>query len=608
MTLELARGVPDIMKGVMNRRSLAGWIFSLLLPISLQADPSPSLKIGDKAPPFTLTDIRFAPRTLQDLGPHTAFAIAFTDARCPVAAKYLPRLEALWKEYRERGVLFLAINSSPDDDVLQVAADALEKRLTFPVYKDFDQSALRSLGARRTPEVVLLDGSHALRYRGQIDDQFLVSGERPSASRSYLREALESVLAGKSPEVEETPVNGCIITLRHEPALNDVTYSEHIAPILQKNCQICHRPNRPAPFSLLTYEDAAARADMIREVVEERRMPPSFQDPRHGRFINHQALSREEIEAVAGWAASGAPRGDPKKLPPPRDWPKDAWDIGEPDLVLPIPSEIRVPPTGYVDYKNIKLDHEFRHDTWVNAIQIVPGNHRVVHHANLYVSHPSVASGEYLLITGYVPGGDPTVYGKNSGILLKKGSKLRLQIHYTTTGKEERDQTRVGIVYAKEMIRKPTKCMFLINFGFKIPPFDPAYEVRMKSTFSRPAVGVGLYVHMHLRGKDMTFVAHYPDGTEEKLLSVPNYNFDWQLGYRWPQAVKRFPPGTLIETISHYDNSPYNPFNPDPTQSVGHGQQTYQEMNYGFLFYQDEDEDLRIEVDPRTGRPLTGEF
>lgn len=588
--------------------SIVGLVLAVPLPAPLPVDAAPSLKIGDRVPSFSITDIRFAPRTLKDLGEHKAFAIVFTDARCPVAAKYFPRLEELWKEYRERGVLFIAINSSPDDGIVQVAADALEKKLTFPVYKDFDQSALRALEARRTPEVVVLDGSHALRYRGQIDDQFLVSGEKPRVTRSYLKEALEAVLAGKSLEVEETQVNGCIITARHEPALKGITYSEHIAPIVQKNCQVCHRQDRPAPFSLLSYEDAAAHADMIREVVMERRMPPSFQDPRYGRFINHQALSPEEIDTVVSWVAAGAPRGDPSKLPPPRDWPTDAWDIGKPDLVLSIPDEIRVPATGYVDYKNINLDHELSYDTWVKAIQIVPGNYRVVHHANLYVSHPSVASGEYLLITGYVPGGDPTAYGKNSGILFKKGSKLRLQIHYTTTGKEETDRTRVGIVYAKETIRKPTRCLFLINFGFKIPPFDPAYEVRMKSTFSRPAVGVGLYVHMHLRGKDMTFVAHYPDGTEEKLLSVPNYSFDWQLGYRWPEAAKRFPAGTVIETISHYDNSRYNPFNPDPTKTVGHGPQTYHEMNYGFLFYVNEDEALNIEVDPRTGRPLAREF
>src|SRR5262249_25037474 len=191
----------------------------------------------------------------------------------------------------------------------------------------------------------------------------------------------EAVLAGRSPEAPETPVNGCLITSRREPERKNITYSEHIASIVQKNCQTCHRPNRPAPFSLLSYGDAAAHADMIREGVEARRMPPSFQAPRYGHFMNHQPLTPEEIETVAAWAGSGAPQGDASKLPPPIDWPKDVWDIGEPDLILSIPKEIQVPATGYVDYKNINLDHEFAYDTWVNAIQIVPGNYRVVHHA-----------------------------------------------------------------------------------------------------------------------------------------------------------------------------------------------------------------------------------
>ena len=148
------------------------------------------------------------------------------------------------------------------------------------------------------------------------------------------------------------------------------------------------------------------------------------------------------------------------------------------------------------------------------------------------------------------------------------------------------------------------RCLTAVNSKFEIPPGDLAHEVRAKATLSRDVTGLGLYVHMHLRGKDMTFVARYPDGRDEILLSVPNYSFDWQMSYRWAEGAARFPAGTAIETISHYDNSPLNPFNPDPTQTVREGRQTFEEMNYGFFFYVDSGEKLDIEVDPKTGAPV----
>jgi peroxiredoxin len=554
---------------------------------------------------FSFKDIRWVSRSLSDFGTRKAFVVVFTDTRCPVAAKYLPVLSDLAARYEERGVQFLGMSSSPLDTLIAVAADALEKNVRFPVHKDFEQRAMQALGVERTPGVAVLDAGGVLRYRGRIDDRFRVAGEAPGAGRLYLEEALEAVLAGKPVAVEETPVEGCIIERRRPPSRTGVTYAEHVAPIVEKRCQPCHRPHAPAPFPLLDYEDVAGRAETICEVVEERRMPPSFRDPRHGDFVNHSPLAAEEIDVIASWVAAGAPRGDPAKEPPPVAWPEGEWQIGQPDLVLEMPREFRVPASGYVDYRYATLEHEFPHDTWVQAIQILPGNPRVVHHANLYEKRSGGSSPGSVFITGFVPGGDVTRYGKGSGVMIRKGSRLRLQVHYTTTGKEEIDRTRVGLVYAKETIRKETRILFVVNPLFEIPPRDPHAEVTSWRIFTQPAVGVGLFVHMHVRGKDMTFIARYPDGREETLLSVPSYSFDWQLSYRWAEGAKRFPAGTVIKTVAHYDNSPLNPFNPDPSQTVRHGEQTYEEMNYGFVFYVNENEDLAIEVDPATGRPLS---
>ncbi len=585
------------------------------LVLGLVDAPTQSVRVGDKIERLSFKDIRWVERTLKDFGERKAFVIVFTDTKCPVAAKYVPRLNELSKDFESRGVQLIGIDASSDDTLVAVAADAIEKKLVFPMHKDFDQSAMRVLGVRRTPEVAVLDAGGVLRYRGRIDDQFRAAGEAPGAGRSYLREAIEAVLSGKAPEVGETTAEGCLITPTPRAEMPGVSYCEHIAPILAKNCQSCHRPDQPAPFSLLTYEDAARKASMIREVVEERRMPPSYADPLHGEFVNCRALKPEEISAIAAWVAAGTPRGDPAKLPRPVEWPKGSWLIGEPDLVLEMPEEFHVPASGYVRYEYailarardddaVRTVYEFPEDTWIQAIQILPGNRKALHHANLYIVLPPPLEKIPTFLTGHVPGGEVTKYGKNSGIMVPKGAKLRLQLHYVTSGKELTDRTRVGLIYAKEPIFRRTKVLMAINNRFQIPPFDPSFEMSAQASFAEAALGVGLYIHMHVRGKDMTFVAKYPDGTAETLLRVPNYSFDWQMSYVWPEGKKRFPAGTVIETISHYDNSPLNPFNPDPSKTVREGQQTYSEMNYGFLFYTGEDEKLAIEVDPKTGQAL----
>lgn len=597
-------GACGVLEGRIVRRVCSFLSMSLTLFGAVRAEEKPSLlsvRVGEVVDDLRFKDIRFVGRSLGDFGDTKVLVIVFTDTHCPVASRYMPRLEALWRQYRPRGVVFLGMNSSPDDGMVEMAAYALEKNLTFPQHKDFDQSVMRRLGVERTPEVVVLDARRVLCYRGRIDDQFRTTGARPTIGRGYLKEAIDAALVGRGPRTVRTPVDGCKITLRRAPSMEGVTYCEHVAPIIQRRCQSCHRPHQQAPFSLLDYRDARRHAERIREVVEQRQMPPSFSDPRHGSFAKERRLSGEEIDTVLSWVDADVPEGDREKLPAPIEWPDREWLIDEPDLVLEA-REFRIPATGYVDYRYHVFDYEIAHDMWINQIQILPGNRRVVHHANLYARHPRSPIRFSRFITGHVPGGDVTRYGKAAGIRLPAGSRLQLQIHYTTTGREEVDRTRVGFVFPKQTIRRKVRCMFLFNRGFAIAPGDPAYEVTARGKFTRRAVGIGLLSHMHLRGRDMEFTATRSDGRREVLLSIPNYSFDWQLAYRWKDGSMVFPAGTEIATRSHYDNSSFNPFNPDSTVTVRFGLQSYHEMNFGFLFYYEPDEKLDVTVDPRTGR------
>jgi thiol-disulfide isomerase/thioredoxin len=601
-------------------RTSMGWVvaFSLLISVStIAADAvnDSSFKgasgpaVGAQVADFVFKDIRFAQHTLKDLGEKKAYVLVFITLDCPVAKRYLPRVVELEKAYRNRDVQFLAMNVGPSDPLVEVAYQGLQVDAAFPFCKDFDGDVAKAVGASRTPQVVVLDGERKLRYRGRIDSQFRTTGENPAAGREDLKEAIEDVLAGRPVSVAETPVEGCPISFAKIPAPEKpVTFAEHIAPLLQKHCQECHRPNAEGPFSLLSYEDAVDHAETIAEVVKEQRMPPEYASRLHGDFVNLRGMAPEERTLVAQWIAGGQQQGDLAKMPPAKKWPDNRWLIGEPDLVITMKDRVQIPATGVIPYKYVMLPHLFKEDTWITGCQIVPENKAALHHCNMvYIDPISRKYSEHNFITGQVPGGIPMVLDEGVGFKIPKGSVLVLQIHYVTTGEETTDQSSVGLTFAKGKIRKQLKHFRGHNGTFAIPPGDPAHLVEAKRTFEKDSTLIGMFSHMHLRGKDMIFDAKYPDGTQETLLAIPNYSFNWQMSYVWRHGAKKFPKGTEIDVTAHFDNSAFNPYNPDPTATVKEGDQTFEEMMYGFVFYIEDDENLDIAVDPKTGHVIKPE-
>ncbi|MDR3638608.1 MAG: redoxin family protein [Isosphaeraceae bacterium] len=573
---------------------------------------------GDQAPPvgqrvqgLEFKDIRFLTRTLDDFGPKRAFVVIATNTTCPVVARYLPVLAELERAYRERGVQFLALNvgAGAEDSITEMAAQAVEAGVAFPFVKDVEGGCASALGLKRTPEVVVLDGEQRIRYRGRIDDRFRVGGERAVATQTPLRDALEDVLAGRAVARASTPVDGCLITgPAPEPAGPAPTFAEHVAPIVQRHCQDCHHAGTEAPFSLVTYRDVASQGAMVAEVVGDRRMPPWYGSARHGEFANRRGLDDGERDTVLRWVHGGMHKGDLTKQPPARMFSEGRWRIGTPDLVTTTLLAQNIPATGFVDYRYAVLPYVFRHDTWVQAVEILPDNPRVVHHANLAFMKVGERPGDENFITGRVPGGDPMVLDEGTAFLIPGGSVIGLQSHFTTTGKPERARLSVGLKFPRSPVRKRLYHQQVTTSRFQIPPHAPAHPVGAHRRLEFDATGVGLFTHMHVRGKDITFLARYPDGARETLLLVPNYNFDWQQSYRWTPGARKFPKGTELEVLAHFDNSDFNPYNPDPKATVGHGDQTFDEMMFGFYFYTRDDEDLGLQIDPETGavkRPST---
>ena len=585
----------------------AAW---LGLIVALGPLPGPAFagttRIGEVVPKFECKDIRYLRRTLSDLGDHKGFALVFLNTDCPISRRFLPKLRELDACYTEKGVQFVGVFCAAEVTVMEMASFALENELPFPVVKDEDHEVCTALDIDRVPQVALLDAGHHLVYRGRINDQYRVSGTQPDASREDLATALDELLAGKPISVKETPVDGCKVTPPREPKFEQTpTFHGEVAAIMQKRCQRCHHAETPAPFALTTYDEAKDHAEMVAEVVRDQRMPPWYADGKYGHFINAPGMTADERNKVVAWIKADCPAGDPARGPAPLAFASTAWRIGEPDLKITMRAPDKIQAGGFIPYKYVILPHVFEEDTYVSAIEIMPQNRNVVHHCNMaYVNIAKLKGGGDTFITGYVPGGQPmdlrpkTASDPEVAYKIPGGSSLVLQIHYITTGKEEQSLISVGFRYPQKGVDKITHHFVLDPRNIAIAPRDPMWKLSATKTIPKNATLLGMFTHMHVRGRDMTFIAEYPGGQRETLLQIPNFNFEWQLAY---ECRNRLPAGTKIEAIAHFDNSKFNVYNPDPNRTVPYGAQTYDEMFNGFVFWTNDDENLKLNVDPRTG-------
>jgi hypothetical protein len=401
-----------------------------------------------------------------------------------------------------------------------------------------------------------------------------------------------------------------------------VTFNRDVLPILQRNCQTCHRPGEVAPMSFLTYDSTRPWAKAIKQAVVTKKMPPWFADPRYGDFRNEPKLTATDAQTLAMWADSGAPEGEAKDKPAAIAW-HEGWRIA-PDVTISIPAPHNVPAKGAGEIKSFIVPNPFKSDTWVSAIEIRPGEPSVVHHVMLQVPEdtpgptfswggvsasaclPPSGSEAFLespvaipagnpagkappikppknfavLEAVYVPGSPVTDFQyDNSAKLIKGGGNLRIEVHYTPNGKAVSDQTKIGFKFAKE---PPQRKFIMIapkslaNVKQRIPAGEANWESRGELEFGQDAQLVWFMPHMHLRGKDMTFNLDYPNGRTDTVLRA-NFNFNWQLGYELDEPI-RVRKGTRMEIVAHHDNSANNPYNPDPTKEVAWGNLTSEEM------------------------------
>lgn len=404
-------------------------------------------------------------------------------------------------------------------------------------------------------------------------------------------------------------------TVSRQTSAATPTFTKDVAPIIQKNCQMCHRPGEVAPMSFLNYKEVRPWARAIKEQVVKRQMPPWFADPQHHEFSNDPRLSQKDIDTLVAWVESGAKEGDAKDLPPNPKY-ATGWQIGQPDVVLPMTVDFNIPANGEIPYKYFAVPTNFTEDKYVQFAEIRQGDRTHVHHVIVSVRYPDhgelppageidpaklstfrrssndrPADSDGRLV-GWAPGEAPLELRPGQAKLVKKGSMLIFQVHYTTNGEPGKDRSSVGLIFSKVPVEKRVITAGATQANFEIPAGAPNHEVKSEFAFKEDSHIDSLHPHMHMRGKDFKYTLVYPDGKEKLLLSVPKWDFGWQLTYVFKEEVF-VPKGSKLVCVAHYDNSTNNKFNPDPTKPVRWGDQTWEEMMIGYVDYTLDKQDLR---------------
>ena len=452
-----------------------------------------------------------------------------------------------------------------------------------------------------------------MRYRGRIDDAYVARlKRRAKAGRRDLEQALDELLAGKAVTLPRTQAFGCPIPgaeKRKAAKSPTVTYHRDVLPVLQAGCQGCHRPGQAGPFSLLTYAQAAKWGEDMLGEVKARRMPP-WKPAQRGRFANERTLTDAQVRILARWVEEGMPEGNPKDAPPPATF-SDEWKLGKPDLILEAKTDVVIGPKGRDAFHCLVFPTDFKEDRHIAAVEVRPGNPRVVHHTVQVIDTrkrtpgllkrrggktslgddgpgywsrmgfgflPDPSNG----LGGWAPGLVPQKLPAGVGQLLPRGSDIVMQVHYHRTGKVERDRTRIGIHFQKGPVKGHFQAMPVPGLFFTIPAGQKAVKVASSWRITEEMTLHYMVPHMHLLGKSIELSAQLPGQKEETLISIEEWDYDWQEMYQL-RKPKRLPKGTVLRVRATFDNSAGNPRNPsDPPVTVRFGEQTTHEMCFVF--------------------------
>ena len=555
-------------------------IYAVALLLSLTATTGFALEEGSRVENFRLMDHQGASHELHYFADAPAIVLMTHSTSCSTMPQSLQSLTSMQTQFSPAGAEFMLINSDLRDRRTTVAASVADADL--PILLDPTQIIGESLGADTAGETLVVNPRDwTLAYRGDV---------------TGAAQALAQLVAGDEVSVDSQPVASadCALDfpeLARRAEHKNISYAKTIAPMLNDNCVSCHREGGIGPWAMSDYNMVRGFSLMIREVVRTQRMPPWHADPHVGEFSNDRSLSDDEIRTLVHWVEAGAPRGEGADLlaENSQSWP--IWAMGEPDVIIDIPPE-DVPASGVVDYKYKMVTNPLDKDVWVKAAEIIPGDRSVLHHVITSFGELETEGrragrlkrGTGGGLGGYVPGAEGKPFPDDTGILLPAGATIEFQMHYTPAGLATTDASRMGLYLYEEPPEHKLDSMVLLNPRILIPAGAPNHSEVMVRTFDQDVLVYSLLPHAHYRGKASEFVAHLPDGTQETLLSVPRYDFNWQTNYDLKEP-RFLPAGTKMVHRTWWDNSARNPANPDATRDVPWGQQSWDEMLFGSVRY-----------------------
>jgi mono/diheme cytochrome c family protein len=538
-------------------------------------------------------------------------ALVIYSTECPISNSYSPTLSTLVDSFPAQSVKWLGVCVDPDLNDSEVKTHAGDFGFRFPVVRDRQGAFVRKIGARVTPEAFVIDDAGRVRYHGRIDDQFAARRQRNANPAGHeLKDAIAAVLNGKDVSTPFVEAVGCPLPeVAAAPA--HPTYTKDVAPILQKNCQECHRPGQVGPFALETYEQARKRAADIAAVVEDRQMPPWKAAPHVGvKFKDARTLSEPEIKTLVAWAEADAPQGNPADLPPAPKFASD-WQLGTPDLVLDIGTDFPVPADGEDIYRCFVVPTKLDKDQYVSAVEFRPGNRFVVHHILAYVDTSGKARerdqadpgpgytcfggpGDPIHggLGGWAPGNMPRFLDDGVGRSLPRQSDVIIQVHYHPRGKAETDRSKIGIYFARKPVKQTIHWGIVINPQLELPPGQSKIEVKASWEVPVDLTAYSVAPHMHLLGRDMLVSVKFPDGRVQDVIKIDDWDFNWQYTYDFDRPFD-VPKGSEFTVVAHYDNSDANPRNPNkPPRLVKWGEATTDEMCIAFLGVTKKGQDL----------------
>lgn len=500
-------------------------------------------------------------------------------------------LSDLMEQFADQPVAFYLIDSTGVEDKLEMREVADDADIELPILMDETQLVAKELGIERATDIVILDpASLSVVFRGALNDRWAEGSRSRRASEHYVADALTAMLADQEISATQVASKGDAIDFSAtEELANSLSYANDIAPILKERCVSCHVEGGIAPFAMNNHQMVQGWSPMIREVLYTKRMPPGQIDDAYVhdfRDVSH--ITTEETRKLVQWIEDGAQNND--DVDPLAEYKPvlSKWAYGEPDMVIDIPPQ-QIPATGVQDYRNIALPLELEEDVWVKAIEFEAGDPTVLHHIIAFAYGPNGVNEFEILNQGiglgaYAPGNEVNTYPEDAGFPLKAGGGLMLQLHYTTSGRETTDASEIALYLWDEEPARPVLGGSAAELEINIPPFEARHEMVATAKFRKDSYLTMLGPHMHYRGYDANFKLVYPDGREEEILNVPNYQFNWQKVYDFKDP-KFVPAGTEMVFSGTFDNSEMNPFNPDPSQTLTWGEQTWQEMFFGFYRY-----------------------